>query len=416
MIRRRNSLDMRRLLADQRGTAVLLTIGMMVFILAMVGVAVDLGYQFAAIGEVEKSMEAAALAGAGNLGFNDTAFPAARAAAVQYATLNPYHNPGAKVIRLDPNPANAPNGEVVLGVWDNASATFTPSVDGTVVNAVRCRKTTTVPTTFLRVLGIQTLPVSGSSIAIANPPALPPPNTCVFPIGLSSCPFQNNQVFTSGGCGKTIKFITSNGKADSSNTAAWVNMSGSGTPTPPTLNAQIDAAKAGNCNPNPPAVGSEMGTNNGMAANVFQNLKTAFVTEFNQSVAQGTKYTIKDTQGNVVYNGPGWQVYVPVIQTNCTANGTTQAIQGDHQLVGWTRFVMTQAYDTTGQSTGCAVSNPADSATASYCTNPPPELKGGSSRSIFGYYDCGIINSPPTLQPVPRAAIGNRLRLVKMYQ
>src|SRR5690348_15877909 len=136
-------------------------------------------------------------------------------------------------------------------------------------------------------------------------------------------------------------------------------MSGSGTPTPPTLNAQIDAAKAGNCNPNPPAVGSEMGTNNGMAANVFQNLKTAFVMEFNRSVAQGTKYTIKDTQGNVVYNGPGWQVYVPVIQTNCTANGTTQAIQGDHQLVGWTRFVMTQAYDTTGQSTACAVSNPA---------------------------------------------------------
>jgi hypothetical protein len=152
-----------------------------------------------------------------------------------------------------------------------------------------------------------------------------------------------------------------------------------------------------------------------MAANVFQNLKDAFVTNFNKSVAQGTKYTIKDSQDNVVYNGPGWQVYVPIIQTNC-AGGTTQAIQGDHTLVGWTRFVMTQAYDTTGQSTGCAVNNPADSATASYCTNPPPELKGGSSRSIFGYYDCGIINSPPTLQPVPRAAIGNRLRLVKMYQ
>src|SRR5262249_61023330 len=76
-------LRMRGALTDQRGTAVLLTIGMMVFILAMVGVAVDLGYQFAAIGEVEKSMEAAALAGAGKLGFDDTVFPAAPAAAVQ---------------------------------------------------------------------------------------------------------------------------------------------------------------------------------------------------------------------------------------------------------------------------------------------------------------------------------------------
>ena len=412
----RNRTTIRRISTDQRGTAVLLTIGMMVFILAMIGVAVDLAYQFAAIGELEKSVEAAALAGAGNLGFNDTAFPAARAAAVQYAGLNPYHNPLGMLINLNPNPANAPNGDIVLGVWNYSAATFTPSLDGTVVNAVRCQYATTVPTSFLRVLGLQTLTVSASSIAVANPPALPPPNSCVFPIGLSSCPFQNNQVFTSSGCGKTIKFITSNGQADSSNTAAWVNMSGSGTPTPPTLNAAIDEAETGQCNSNPPAVGSTVGTNNGMAANVYQNLKAAFVTNFNNSVARNTTYTIKDVQNNVVYSGPGWEVYVPVIQTACNADGTTQAIQGDHTLVGWTRFVMTQAYDTTGQSTGCAVSNPYDTATAGYCTNPPPELNGGASRSIFGYYDCGIIPSPPTLDPVPRAALGNRLRLVKVYR
>ena len=412
----RNRTTIRRISTDQRGTAVLLTIGMMVFIMAMIGVAVDLAYQFAAIGELEKSVEAAALAGAGNLGFNDTAFPAARAAAVQYAGLNPYHNPLGMLINLNPNPANAPNGDIVLGVWNNSAATFTPSLDGTVVNAVRCQYATTVPTSFLRVLGLQTLTVSASSIAVANPPALPPPNSCVFPIGLSSCPFQNNQVFTSSGCGKTIKFITSNGQADSSNTAAWVNMSGSGTPTPPTLNAAIDEAETGQCNSNPPAVGSTVGTNNGMAANVYQNLKAAFVTNFNNSVARNTTYTIKDVQNNVVYSGPGWEVYVPVIQTACNADGTTQAIQGDHTLVGWTRFVMTQAYDTTGQSTGCAVSNPYDTATAGYCTNPPPELNGGASRSIFGYYDCGIIPSPPTLDPVPRAALGNRLRLVKVYR
>jgi hypothetical protein len=193
-------------------------------------------------------------------------------------------------------------------------------------------------------------------------------------------------------------------------------MSGSGTPTPPTLNAAIDEAETGQCNSNPPAVGSTVGTNNGMAANVYQNLKAAFVTNFNNSVARNTTYTIKDVQNNVVYSGPGWEVYVPVIQTACNADGTTQAIQGDHTLVGWTRFVMTQAYDTTGQSTGCAVSNPYDTATAGYCTNPPPELNGGASRSIFGYYDCGIIPSPPTLDPVPRAALGNRLRLVKVYR
>ena len=40
--RRRSTI--RRALAGERGTAVLLTIGMMVFILAMIGVAVDLAY------------------------------------------------------------------------------------------------------------------------------------------------------------------------------------------------------------------------------------------------------------------------------------------------------------------------------------------------------------------------------------
>jgi len=37
-------------------------------------------------------MEAAALAGAGKLGFNDTVFPTARQFARQYGQLNPHHN------------------------------------------------------------------------------------------------------------------------------------------------------------------------------------------------------------------------------------------------------------------------------------------------------------------------------------
>ena len=52
----------RRLLRNERGTAVLLTLGFMIFLLAMVGFAVDLAYQMTATGELERSMEAAALA------------------------------------------------------------------------------------------------------------------------------------------------------------------------------------------------------------------------------------------------------------------------------------------------------------------------------------------------------------------
>ena len=163
----------RRLLRNERGTAVLLTLGFMIFLLAMVGFAVDLGYQMTATGELERSMEAAALAGAGKLGFNDTAFPTARQFAQQYGQLNPHHNtPFGSMINLGLNPGNAANGNIVLGVWD--SNAFTPSLDGTVVNAVRCQMATQVQTSFLRVIGIPTLPISASAVAVANPPVAPP--------------------------------------------------------------------------------------------------------------------------------------------------------------------------------------------------------------------------------------------------
>ena len=400
---------------NQRGSAVLLALGFMIFLLAVGGIAIDLAYQMAAIGEVERSVEAAALAGAGKLGFNDTVFPAVRAAAQQYALLNPFHNAQAQPISLNANTGNAPSGDIVLGVWTSSTGTFAPSLDGTVVNAVRCQWQTTIPTSWLRVLGFQTLPVRAQAIAIANPPQLPPPNSCVFPIGLSSCPFQNGGAFSSSGCGVPIKFVTSNGQAGSTNTAAWVNMSGTGTPSAQSLNTQITAARNGNCNNAPPAVGTDVGTNNGMANNVFQTLKEAFISKFNESRSSNVNYVVKDVHDNVVYNGPGWQVYVPVIQTQCNADGTTQAIVQDHTVIGWTRFVMTQGWDTTGQSSGCVVSNPADGMTSPWCSNPPEELRGGASRSIFGYYECGIIDSTPVLDPVPRASLGNRLKLVKTY-
>ena len=59
-------------------------------------------------------------------------------------------------------------------------------LDGTQVNAVLCRYQTTIPMTFLRLLGFTSLPVAGEAIAWATQPVTPPPTECVFPIALSS--------------------------------------------------------------------------------------------------------------------------------------------------------------------------------------------------------------------------------------
>jgi hypothetical protein len=400
-----------RLFANERGTAVLLTLGFMIFLLAMMGFASDLAYQMSATGELERSMEAAALAGAGKLGFNDTAFPTARASSQQYGQLNPHHNtPFGSLINLNLNTGNTANGNIVLGVWDNGS--FTPSVDGTVVNAVRCQFATQVQTSFLRVLGINTLPISASAVAVANPPATPPVDGCVFPIGVGSCPFQGN---TSLGCGAPITFITSSGKGDAgagclsppcTNTSAWVNLEG-GTPSAGYLKTAITGAANGACPAATVATGDPVTTNNGMIQSVMDALQPVFVQKYNTS----DTVTVRDANGNITYSGKGWKVYVPVIQTDCP----TGAISGSHNVVGWTELVMAQVINK-GE---CAVSNDWSGNPWSAlggtngCTNAKPDK---NMRAIFGYYSCKIIPANPTPSPGPRTALANRLRLVRMYQ
>ena len=416
---------LRSIFKDERGSAVLLALGFLIFLLAMGGIAIDLAYQMTATGELQRSMEAAALAGAGKLGFNDTVFPNVRAAAVQYAGLNPYHNAAANPINLDPNTSNAPNGNVVLGIW-NAGA-FTPSLDGTVVNAVRCQWSTNVQTSFLRVLGFQTLPLSAQAIAIANPPANPPPTGCMFPIGLSSCFFGGN---TSLGCGAMVSFISSSdNSAVGANSSAWISMlptcatanggACSNNVNTPSTSAAIDAAAGvggATCPTSTLQAGtSQVASTNGMAAAVYNNhLIPDFIQKYN---ASGT-VTVMGADGvTPSYVGKGWQVYVPVIQTpgGCPPG----AINGDLSVVGFTRFVITQVRNNNGD---CAVANhwqgnPWDGKCFTNKNGTATSLRPGDtgSRGVYGYYDCTYIPGPPIPTPVPRTALATRLRLVKMY-
>lgn len=404
----------RRLLGNERGTAVLLTLGFMVFLLAMVGFAVDLAYQMVAIGELERSMEAAALAGAGKLGFNDTVFPTVRQFARQYGQFNPQHNTTAgTAINLDLNTGNTPSGNIVLGVWDG-NGNFNPSVDGTVVNAVRCQFASQVQTSFLRVIGIPTLPISASAIAVANPPIAPPPPVegCVFPIGVGSCPFQGN---SSTGCGAPITFTTSSGKGDAgagclsppcTNTSAWINLEG-GNVNAPYLKGAIEAAGNGACPPAPLQTGDPVPVNNGMIQSVMDTLQPIFVQHYNASPV----VEVKNSDDVVTYRGKGWKVFVPVIQTDCP----TGAISGSHTIVGWTEMVIAQVINK-GE---CAVNNDWSGnpwGTVGVTNGCTAEKKEGSMRAIFGYYSCRIYPNNPVPVPTPRTALGSRIRLVKMYQ
>jgi hypothetical protein len=108
---------------------------------------------------------------------------------------------------------------------------------------------------------------------------------------------------------------------------------------------------------------------------------------------------------------------VPVIQTpgGCPPG----PVNGDLQVVGFTRFVITQVRNNNGE---CAVANhwegnPWDSKCFTNKNGTATDLNPGDtgSRGVYGYYDCTYWPSAPVPTPVPRSALATRLRIVNMY-
>ena len=408
----------RRLLRNTRGTVLIFMLGTFLFLLVFGGFAIDLAFYSTTKGELQRSMDAAALAGAAQLGLDDSTFPAVRQEAWRFAGFNPTRanlselNPTG-TINLDQNSGNADLDGVTLGVWDGA--TFTPSVDGSEVNSVRCQYATTVPTSFLGILGFDTLPVSARAIAVSNPPDALPPGACMFPMGTTSCQFQNAGAYTSLGCGSPMTFATSSGNAPDTqagtNTAAWTNPNGIGTPNDETLIAAVNAAAdgQGSCNSSVNS-GEDVGTNNGMVQSVVDVVEGHFLTKYAESEASGTPITVNDVDGNPpTYTGFGWEVWVGVIETDCPP----QAINQDRTIQTFARFVITQVIN----HGFCAVDNSADPNSWPLC--PPPMNPAGAPRDpplrgIFGFFQCQDIDDTiPATTAVPRTGLATGTRLVQ---
>ena len=417
-------------LRNQRGQIIIFVMLSLVFLLVVAGFfGSDVASMISLKGEVQSSLDAAALAGAGKLGFGADTFPTARSFAVDFAGKNPSRR---GPVTLDPNPSNnpatfdgqaAPYGDVLIGIWNDtkpdgigAGKRFEPSADPNFVNAVMCRYKRQVPASFTSLWGLFNMTVATSSVATANPPNAVPPDACLFPIGVGDCPFKNPDPNNKIGCGATITFITSSGNGDTgagclappcTNSAAWVSLDPSASPNTPNLISQINAAKGGACAGSPLKTGNDVEANNGMAQPIMNTVESAFKEMY---AASGT-HTVTDTAGNVKYEGKGWKVYIPVIHTDCPAG----AISGDHKIVGWTTFVMTQVINK-GE---CAVQNraaenPWDAiGKAPNCLGTNTPANSGALRAIFGYYSCEIIPSNPNPLPGPMAALATKLRLVR---
>jgi Flp pilus assembly protein TadG len=420
-------MDLRRWLWNEKGNVLLFTTALVVPLLIIFGgLALDLAHLGVADNELQRSLDAAALAGAGKLGFDSSVFDAARLSAQNYALLNtirfaedPPNSGVSKTpasVTLGLNTANATNGDIVLGHWDGAS--FTPTLTGNQVNAVLCRYQTRVPMTFLRLLGFTFLPVNGHAIAWATQPVTPPVDACVFPIALSSCFFTPPEGGgTSNGCGATVTFISSaSGSAVGGNTAAWGSIVPGQAANDGNILAQVKAAAGGACSGAQLSTGNDEPVNNGQLNNVVNWLMGNDPNAFPAKYAASQQLVVKKADGTDAYRGQGWEVYTPVIDTGAAC--PPAAINGTLPIVGWTRFVITQVQGKNGE---CAVANhwggnPWDA----HCfesknggtgvTSLPPGWAG--QTGIYGYYDCKYSPAPPATTVGPISATA-RLRLVR---
>jgi Flp pilus assembly protein TadG len=395
-------------LHNERGNVLLFTFTMLVFVLIMGGFAIDFAHQATARTELQRTMDAAALAGAGKLGFDDTVFPAVRASAQQYATLNPLRT---GTLTLNLNTVNSATGNIVLGIWN--AGTFTPSLAGNQVNAVRCQVQTTIPTSFLRLLNIGTLPIVASATAISNPPALPGCGTPILPIAVTPCAFYDagtGQFNNSNGCGTGLTWISSNnicnnspGSSQSCNSAAWASLDGtnwtSGQHQAAISNAGL-ATPA--CNVTAPA-GTNTYLDNGMVQPTFNLLRNTFTANRTSTLAGGDIIKMVNGSPQVVYQASwgGWEVGVMMVQTACPPGPMT----GTAPIMTYSKFVVTQVFD---QNNQCIISPNMDPQAASYCGT-----RDNSLRAVFGYFRCDTLGQVATLDPVPRTALAANLKLVK---
>jgi hypothetical protein len=397
-------------LHNERGNVLLFTFTLLVLVLVMGGFAIDFAFQAAARTELQRSIDAAALAGAGKLGFDDTVFPTARSFARDYGIRNPIRT---GTVTLDLNPANNAAGDIVLGIWN--AGTFTPSLAGNQVNAVRCQIQTTIPTSFLRLLNIPTLPLAASAVAVSNPPALPGCGTPILPIAVTPCAFYDagtGAFNNSNGCGSGLTWISSSqicdnsaGSSQSCNSAAWASLDGTNWTNNQHQNAITTAAgEPPYCNATAPA-GTNTYLDGGMVQPTFNLLRDTFVAERTPTLAGGDIMKMVNGSPVLAYSasGGGWEVGVMMVSTTCTPG--PGPLNGPRQITHYTKFVVTQIYD---QNNGCVISPNADPQAAAYCGTSDPSL-----RAVFGYFRCDTLGQVATLDPVPRSALATKLRLVK---
>jgi uncharacterized membrane protein len=142
-----------RLRRNRRGSVALMTGGAIVALMGVAALAVDIGNAVSAKRQLQASTDAAALAGARNIGSaNDPV-----AAAISYSAKSGQQNARGNLTGVTAN-----------ATLKNLTATGVHAVGTPPANAIQVTQQATVPTYFARVLGINSVTISATATASAK--------------------------------------------------------------------------------------------------------------------------------------------------------------------------------------------------------------------------------------------------------
>lgn len=168
------------------GMAVVLAL-MLVILMGFAALVIDLGHARLVRGQLQAAADASAMAGAQLLDGTDEGLSSARETAVAVAGE---HAARGQVIVIEENSANDPEGAVVLGIWEDD--TFTPSIDSSIVNAVRVNLSDTDIGAIFSEPAFGSGPLSAEvrATALARPGLGAGGVDWYWPFGMADCMFE----------------------------------------------------------------------------------------------------------------------------------------------------------------------------------------------------------------------------------
>jgi Flp pilus assembly protein TadG len=166
-------------LRSQRGLVMALVALLAVVLLGFAALAIDSSHIEGAAQQLQAAADSAALAAAAKLSGESSAsggsYPLTRAAAVSLAARNSAAGAG---VMVDANSGNSASGDVVVGTWDGAADSFTPTTVSPNAVRVTARRTTessggALSTIMGGLFGAGEAQVSRSATATCTPPSAP---------------------------------------------------------------------------------------------------------------------------------------------------------------------------------------------------------------------------------------------------